>query len=86
MDQELQKQLIKQLKILNFWIRFFGGIALVSMALIGFLLFKAVTFIKETNSKVQETSEQLNVQQQVCEGEGTFSEFIRNSTSACSEQ
>ncbi len=87
MNEELQKQLIKQLKVLNFWIRFFGSLVLITLLIMGFLVFKLVWFVKQTNDKFtslqQQTAEKLDIKSQVCSGTNSFSEFIQKSTNAC---
>lgn len=70
MDEQLQRQLVRQLKIMNFWITFFGTIILVSLLIMGFLVFKIVTFVRSTEQKVTQfqtkTSETLNVKDDLC--------------------
>ena len=69
-QQELHK-ILKQLKILNFWIAFFGVSIIITMAAIGFLAFKMVTFVQKTNNQLttlqQNTTETLDVKSQLCE-------------------
>lgn len=69
-QQELHK-ILKQLKILNFWITFFGASIIITMAIIGFLAFKLVTFVQNTNNQLttlqQNTKETLDVKSQACE-------------------
>ena len=70
MDEALTKQLVKQLKILNFWIRLFGILVLATLAILGFMLYKIVTFVHETEQKVsdlqQKTTQTLDVQRRFC--------------------
>lgn len=82
MDDQLAKQLIRQLKLLNFWITLFGVTMLIGFAIIGFLLWQVISFVQTTSQRIDETREQFDVQQQVCEGDGRFSDFVRN-TGAC---
>ncbi|MDQ2973363.1 MAG: hypothetical protein M3Q79_02690 [bacterium] len=87
MNEDLQKQLVKQLKILNFWVRFFGAIVMVCLIVVGYLLFRVAWFIKDTNDKFttlqQQTTGQLDVKKQVCDGSGSFNDFVKNNTDAC---
>ena len=87
MDTQLQRQLIRQLKLLNFWITTFGVLFLAGLAIILYLLFQTVMFVRDTGEKIQaaqtEVRDSVNVKKQVCEGEGSFSNFIRASTDAC---
>lgn len=86
MNEQLERQLVRQLKILNFWITTFGILFLIALGVIGFFLFQTVMFIKATNDNIQNfrqsTTENLNVKKQACEGNDAFSQFIR-STGAC---
>lgn len=70
MDEQLQRQLVRQLKIMNFWITFFGTIILVSLLVMGFLIFKMVTFVRSTEQKITnfqtKTTETLNVKDDLC--------------------
>lgn len=69
-DEQLQKQLIKQLKIINFWITFFGTIVVVSLLIVGVLLFKMISFVRSTEQKITDfqtkTSQTLNVKDDIC--------------------
>jgi hypothetical protein len=71
MEDTLARQLIKQLKILNFWIRVFGILVLVTLAILGFLLYKIVTFVQDTQNKItdlqQKTTQTLDVQKRLCD-------------------
>jgi hypothetical protein len=66
---ELHK-ILRQLKILNFWIAFFGVSILITMAIFGFLAFKLVTFVQNTNNQLttlqKNTTETLDVKSQLC--------------------
>lgn len=79
MDDKLAKQLIRQLKLLNFWITLFGIVMLVGFAIIGYLLWQVISFANETRQNFEDTKESFNIQQQVCSGEGSFSDFVRRS-------
>lgn len=83
MNDEIARQLVKQLKRLNFWVTIFGTIFLVTLVVIGVVLFRIVMFVQETNNKIQSVGSSLDVRRQVCEGTGDFSNFIRKSTKAC---
>lgn len=86
MNEDLQRQLVRQLKILNFWITTFGVLFLIALGIIGFFLFQTVMFIKSTNDSIQNlkqsTTERLDVKKQVCDGDDAFSKFVR-SAGAC---
>ncbi len=86
MDNTIEKQLVRQLKILNFWITTFGVLMLLALGIIGFFLFQTVMFVKSTSDKLttfqQTTTEKLDVKKQFCDGTDAFSNFVR-STGAC---
>lgn len=69
-QQELHK-ILKQLKLLNFWIAFFGVSIIITMAIFGFLAFKLVTFVQNTNNQLtniqQKTTQTLDVKSQLCD-------------------
>ena len=71
MDQDLAKQLIRQLKILNLWITIFGTLLLITMIILGVLLFKVVTYAQQTSQKIsdiqQKTSQTLDIERQLCD-------------------
>jgi hypothetical protein len=73
MDDQIAKQLIRQLKLLNFWITFFGTIFLVGMILMGFLLVKVGTFVKDSGDKLTkiqtQTTETLDVKSDLCKND-----------------
>lgn len=81
-QQELHK-ILKQLKILNFWITFFGVAVIATLAIFGFLLYKLVTFVQSTEqqiTKIQtQTTQTLDVKSQLCD-----SALLKN-TEACKE-
>lgn len=87
MTETVEKQLVRQLKILNFWVTTLGILLLVALGVIGFFLFQTVMFVKDTGSKIQTlqttTTEKLDVKAQVCSGDSSFSQFVRSNTSAC---
>lgn len=87
MSEASEKQLLRQLKLLNFWITTFGVLLLIALSIIGFFLFQTVMFVKATGDRISsfqsQASEQLDVKQRVCEGTGAFSAFVRDNTEAC---
>ena len=66
----LLKQLVRQLKWLNFWVTFFGVLFLVTLALSGFMLYKMAVYVHNTEQKITslqtKTSQTLDVQKQAC--------------------
>ncbi len=86
MSESLETQLVRQLKVLNFWVSLFGILILLALGMTGYSVFKMVTYIKDTTDKVttiqQQTTEKLDVKKQVCDGTDAFANFVR-STGAC---
>lgn len=80
MDEKLQKQLIRQMKILNFWITTLGISLLIGLAVVGFFLWQVVSAVQNAADRIQnfqtQTSEQLNVKKQLCEGDGAVSRYL----------
>lgn len=70
MNEQLTRQLVRQLKIINFWITLFGSIIVISLLVLGYLVFKVVTFVRNTEQRVsdlqQKTSQTLNVKDDLC--------------------
>ena len=48
MDEVLVRQLVRQLKIINFWITLFGTVIVVALIVLGILVFKVATFVRTT--------------------------------------
>ena len=70
MEEAVAKQLTRQLKIINFWISLFGSIIVIVLLILGFLVFKMVTFVQSTEQKVTDlrnkTAQTLNVKDDLC--------------------
>lgn len=86
MNDKVAEQLVRQLKILNFWITTFGVLFLVTLAVIAYMLFQVFTFVKKTNDTVvnlkNETAQRLDVKNNACAGQGSVAEWLR-STGVC---
>lgn len=82
-EKTVESQLLKQLKILNFWITTFGVLFLLALGIIGFFMYQTAMFVKSTNDKFtnlqQSTSQTLDVKSQVCQGNDQLSEFLKSS-------
>lgn len=70
MNDVLLKQLVRQVKILNFWVSFFGILFIATFVIAGILLFKAITYLHDAQKSIQniqtKTSQTLDVQDQAC--------------------
>ena len=69
-DDKLARELTRQLKIINFWISLFGSIIVITLLILGLLIFKVVTYVESTEQKVsdlrQKTVNTLNVKDDLC--------------------
>jgi uncharacterized membrane protein YciS (DUF1049 family) len=70
MDEQVARQLTRQLKIINFWITFFGTIIVVTLLVLGFFILKMVLFVHSTEEKINknqtQTTQTLNVKDDLC--------------------
>ena len=86
MDEQLIRQLTRQLKLLNFWITFFGVLFLVAFIIIGVLIYKVVTFTQDTADKINDlqtkTQQTLDVQKKICDSD-TISSLLNKKTGVC---
>lgn len=87
MTDKAAEALTKQLKVLNFWITTFGTLFLITLAIIGFLLFQAITFVREAGDKLTATQkavgESLDVKSKLCSGNNGVTDFFKKNTGAC---
>jgi CHASE3 domain sensor protein len=71
MEDKTAQALVRQLKILNFWITLFGVSILIALVILGVLLYKIVTYVNDTRKHLvelqQKTSQTLDVKQQLCD-------------------
>lgn len=70
MDDATARQLVRQLKIMNFWVTLFGSMIVLTLVVLGFFIFKIVTFVHSTEQKVSDlqrkTTQTLNVKDDLC--------------------
>lgn len=83
MDDKLLRKLSRQLRWLNIVVTFFGVVTLGAIIFVGFLLFQILSFVNETRQNIETTQQNFDIERQVCDGEGSFSDFIREQTTAC---
>ncbi len=88
MDEVLLKQLVRQLKIMNFWISIYGALILVVLAVMGYLVFRVVTFVNDTNKKIDnlttQTKETLDFKSKVCKSD-SIGELLTSRTEVCKQ-
>ncbi len=81
MDQTVEKQLLKQLKILNFWITLFGILFLIILGIIGFFMYQTAMFVRDTSKRVsdfqQSTTQSIDVKSQVCSKNDSLADFLK---------
>ena len=69
-DEVLLKQIVRQLKLLNFWIAAFGTLVLVALVITGIILYKLVTFANESvqglNNVQQQAKDSLDIKSKLC--------------------
>lgn len=84
MSDQVARQVVRQLKIINFWITFFGSIFLIMLIIVGFLVFKVVTFVQSTEQRIsdlqEKTTQSLTVKDDLC------ASSLLASTSYCQEK
>lgn len=71
MDDSIGRQLVRQLRIINFWITFFGVIFVVALVLFGVVIYKTYTYAHHAEQQISaiqtQASSALNFQKQVCD-------------------
>ena len=71
MNEELVQQLVRQLKNINFWITLFGSLIVITLLIVGFLVFRVVVFARNTERQVnelqQKTTQALNIRDDLCQ-------------------
>ena len=87
MNDALAKQVVRQLKIINFWITSIGVLVIAGLIVIGILLFQVIVFVRNTGDKINNfttgTHQNLDVKAQACAGNDSFSNFIKTKTDVC---
>ena len=86
MNDALLRQVVKQLKILNFWIAFFGVLFIIGFIISGIVLYKIATYtnnsVKKFETFQQQTSKSLDVKQQLC-SDSSVGALLGSRTSLC---
>ena len=77
MNDEVALQLVKQLKRLNRWVTMFGILTLVTLGIIGFVLFQIVTFVKSGVDKVSNFGSSLNVKERASDVGNAVGDFFK---------
>lgn len=81
-ENTVEKQLLRQLKILNFWITTFGILLLLALGAIGFFLYQTAMFVKDTRDNVsnfqQSTTESIDLKAQACQKDDSLAQFLKS--------
>ena len=84
MNDELGRQILRQQKIMNFWLAFFGSLIILSLLVVGFFMFQAFMFLRNAEQKINtiqnQTTQTLDVKSDLCKNE-----FVRDSA-FCKQQ
>ena len=87
MDEVILKQLTRQLKLLNFWVSFFGILFLICFAVAGYFAYKAVTEVRKVESSLtssqQSLEQNINLKNNLCNSSTGVSALIKKQTSVC---
>lgn len=71
MNDIVAKQMVRQLKLLNFWITFFGSLIIITLLIVGFFIFKVVNTINKTQQQFtdlkNQTTQTLNLKDDICD-------------------
>lgn len=71
MDDKLARQMTRQLKMMNFWITFFGSVIVLMMLIFAFFAYKTVVFVRQTQETMTQlqtkTQNALNVKEDMCQ-------------------
>ena len=69
-DEKLQKKIIRQLRAVRFWLGFFCITMIVGFAIMGFLVYRAMSLFSDTSQQLQgiqsKTSETLKAKDTLC--------------------
>ena len=83
LDPSLLRQLVRQLKIINFWISLYGTLLLIALGIILFLMFQVFSFVRDTNDRIDQARDSVNIQRQACQSDGAFGDFLRSRSGLC---
>lgn len=71
-DDKLLKKINRNLRVIKYMLVFFFLMMATALAILGFIVFKVVTFTNDVNTKITNientTTEKLDVKSQLCEG------------------
>ncbi|MDL2341531.1 MAG: hypothetical protein QFB87_00425 [Patescibacteria group bacterium] len=86
MDEALLKQIVRQLKFLNFWITFFGCTIIIGFIIGGIALYSVITAannsVKKLENFQQQTSKNLDIKSQLCSND-SLTTLLGSQSSIC---
>jgi hypothetical protein len=86
MDENLARQLERQLKIVNRWLKLLGLLFLIWFVVLGVLVFKVASYARTANSKInsleQKATAGVNAQQKLCSS-STIRSYLQDDTGVC---
>lgn len=87
---QLQRRLVRQLRLLNTWIGIFGLIIAAVLIVFVFFIYTAVTYVHDASTSISniqtKTDNALDLQKQLCSGSSTFNSLIKNQTDVCKSE
>ncbi len=86
-NEKVQKQLLRQMRIINFWISLFGSIVIIGIIVMIYILWQVMSFVHDTNKRIDNiknsTTDSLNLQKKACEGTGSLADYFKKNTDIC---
>lgn len=75
MTDDQLKQITKQLKIIKFWLSFFGSLIVVTLLILGYFIYQLITFTSNAARQLNDLQDQakssLDVKEKVCDNKST---------------
>lgn len=87
MSEQTEKKLLRQLKLINFWISFYGIIMIVLLGTLTYFIIQMVMFVRDTNQRIDSlrsaAADSVNIEKRLCEDGGTLGGIIKSQTNLC---
>lgn len=84
MDEVLARKLLRQIKLLNFFLVFFAAIFLVVFAVAGVFAYKAVQEVRDARESITSVRESVQVKNQLCDSSSSLAALLQEQTDVCS--
>ncbi len=85
-DELLQKKLLRQMRLLNIWMSFFGTLIIVAVVAGGIVLYQIWSFTQMAAQKIDGVTnavKSVDVKDSVCTGDNALSKYLQQKTEAC---